>query len=293
MKRPWILPALISVVACASDTDGLVFPRPNPRASVSQVVGSTTLTLEYFRPQVRGQRIWGELVPFGQVWSTGFTEATTIRFSDPVKVNGHHVPAGNYSLLAIPNSDEWTIVLNKRCRNYGTFEYQAKDDVLRFEVKPKTLNLHTEWLTCEINPASRSSAYVDILWERLRVGFLVEVDVDTIVSSRMKRAMSHWEPDDWKLYSDAAQYYLDRGFELDQALAWADRSTRIQENPVNLSVKAKLLMELERTDLAMVLMERALRMAKSQNAFALQNSLQKTLDQWRQNPNSARNAQEN
>lgn len=264
------------------EPDGGIFPKLSPQASVSQTIGTTTVSLEYHRPQVRGRRIWGELVPFGQVWRTGANEATTIKFSDPVRVDGKPVPAGTYALFSIPGPEQWTLILNRRWRQFGAYEYQPKEDLIRFDVKAKVVKEHTEWLTYEVYPASRASAYVDLYWEKLRVSFRVDVDVDTMVTARMKRAMAKANESDWKIYADAAEYCVEQEKELTQALGWAEKSIKIQENPTNLSVKAHILRALGQPAQAQQVLEKALKVARAQNASgSVIGPIQYTLDQWK------------
>ena len=267
---------------CAAAPERELFPRLSPHATVSQTIGTTTLSLAYDRPAVRGRKVWGGLVPYGQIWRSGANWATTITFSDAVKVEGRAVPAGTYALFTVPGPEHWTIILNRRARQWGAFEYQPKDDVLRFEARTKLVKDHTEWLTYEVYPASRASAYVDLYWEKLRVSFLVEVDVDAQVAARLKRAMAQAKPGDWKLYADAAEYFLEQYRLLGQALGWADRSIAIQENPVNLGVKARLLRALGRPAEAVQALERALKVGRAQKASAaILGPLAQTLDAWR------------
>ena len=288
MKRSLVIALVAALVCLSGETDNSIFPKLSPRSTVSQTVGTTTVSVEYHRPQVRGRKIWGELVPYGQVWRTGANEATTIKFSDPVKVNGQPVPAGTYALFSIPGPEQWTLILNKRARQFGAFEYQPKDDLIRFVVKAKAVKEFSEWLTYEVYPASRSSAYVDLYWERLRVSFLVEVDVDSLVTARMRRAMARAGDRDWKIYADAAEYFVEQDRELAQALRWAEKSIQIQENPVNLSVKAHILRAISQPAQAYQTLERALKIARSQNAGpAVIGPIQSTLDLWKKQNNGA------
>lgn len=278
------VPMVLAVCCCLWAGGEDLFPKLSPKASVSQTIGTTTVTIEYHRPAVRGRKIWGELVPYGKVWRTGANEATTIRFSDPVRIGGRMVPAGTYALFTIPGPETWTVILNKRWKQFGAFDYRPEEDVVRLEVRPKVMKEHTEWLTYEIYPASRGSAYVDLYWERLRVDFLVDVDVDAIVSARMRRAMAAAGGKDWKLYADAAEYFYEQDRELTQALEWAERSVRIQENPRNLTIKAKLQKELGRTQEAFQTLERALNLARTQRAPAsVLQPIQDLWNQWRSN----------
>lgn len=286
MLRFWLY--LGCALLLRADGDSLLFPKLSPRATVTQTIGTTTVSIDYHRPAVRGRAVWGGLVPYGQVWRTGANEATTIRFSDPAKVNGQSVPAGTYALFTIPGPDSWTIILNKRWKQLGAFEYQPKEDLLRFEVRPKVLKEHTEYLTYDLQPASRASAYVDLYWEKLRISFLVDVDVDGMVSARLKRALAKAGDGDWKIFSEAAEYFLEQERDLAQALAWVERSLKIQENATNLYVKARLQRAVGQGPQAIQSADKALRLAKAQGAGpGVTGPIQQSLGQWRQGPSSS------
>ena len=257
-----------------------LFPQLSPRASVQQVIGTTVLSVTYHRPKVRGRAIWGSLVPYGQVWRTGANEATTISFSEPVKVQGHPVPAGTYALFSIPGPDQWTLILNKRAKQIGAWEYDPKLDLVRFDVKAKPV-LHTEWLTYEVYPGNAYTAYVDLYWEKIRVSFLVEVDVDEIVTKRMRKLMAS-RPNDWKIFAQAAEYCLEQEIHMGEALAWAERSIKIQEDPTNLFVKARLLHHAGKVSEAIQMAEKAIQMAKNRKASAaVLGPMEVTLAQWK------------
>jgi len=265
-----------------------IFPELSPEAVVSLTIGPTPITIEYHRPAVRGRSIWGALVPYGQVWVTGANEATRIRFPDPVKVNGTPVPAGTYALFTIPGQDLWTVILSRRARQSGAWEYQAQEDQLRFEVRPKAVSFQ-EWLTIEMTPSSRQSAYVDLFWEKIRVSFLVEVNVDALVGTRLKKAMAKAEPGDWKLYSDAAEYLLEKDDDLNQALAWADKAIAMDENPTDLLVKARVLHQLGRLEPARHLLKKAKALGKAQHSGpAVLGPIQAMLDLWKDVPPAPR-----
>lgn len=260
--------------------DGL-FPQRSPWASVQQTIGTTVIAIDYHRPSVRGRSIWGSLVPYGQVWRAGANQATTIRFSDTVRIQGQDVKAGTYSLFMIPRPDLWTVILNRRAKQWGAFEYDPRLDVLRFDVKPRT-SPHTDWLTYALDPTSDSTAYVQLFWEKVKVSFLVEVDVEAIVTTRMKKLFAQ-RPKDWRVYCEAAEYGLQQAVPLHQAILWADRSLAIQENPTNLAVKARLLHEAGQRFEAQALMEKALRLARTRKAPAsLTGPLEKDLANWKQ-----------
>jgi len=105
----------------------------SPNAAVNQTIGLTEVAITYGRPSVNDRVIFGELVPFGNVWRTGANESTVVTFSDDVLVEGEHVEAGTYSLYSIPEEDgRWTIIINDKL-SWGT-QYDPEYDLLRVEV---------------------------------------------------------------------------------------------------------------------------------------------------------------
>src|SRR5262252_1997340 len=114
----------------------LNIPRVSQRASVTQRVGLTDITIVYHRPALGGREIWGKTVPYGKVWRAGANENTVITFSDDVNVEGKPLPAGTYGLHTIPDKDEWTVIFSKNSTSWGSFSYDQKEDALRVVVKP-------------------------------------------------------------------------------------------------------------------------------------------------------------
>lgn len=101
--------------------------------TITQKVDSTTITVEYYRPSVRGRTIFGQLVPWGITWTPGANWATTLEVDRDVRIDGHPVPRGKYSVWMIPAAkpDPWTVVLNRSARRFHVMRPDAKDDELR------------------------------------------------------------------------------------------------------------------------------------------------------------------
>src|ERR1700760_3292640 len=100
--------------------EGLKLPEASPAASVSQTVGLTDITISYHRPAIGGRKIWGDLVPYGEVWRAGANENTTIKLSTPVKIGGKALAAGTYGLHMIPTAKSWTIIFNTLSVGWGS-----------------------------------------------------------------------------------------------------------------------------------------------------------------------------
>lgn len=256
----------------------LPVPRESPRASVSQVVGITRIAIEYHRPAVKGRTIWGELVPYDKVWRLGANEATTIEFSDPVKVAGREVPAGTYGFFAIPGKEKWTLILNKRSRQWGAFAYKTEEDVLRFAVTPETAPA-TEWMTFSLSPAGRNELRVEFAWEKVRLSFPVEVDVDRIVWARYDAALADPKAD-WDAYLTAANYALNQGQRLEDAMTWIDTSISKQASFWNYETKAKLLHRQGKTKEALPHLEKALALSRGKTPQGYQDALEKLKREW-------------
>ncbi len=154
--------------------------RVSPKASVSQTIGFTDISINYSRPGVKGRKIWGGLVPYNKVWRTGANEATKITFSKGIIINGKKLAAGSYSFFAIPEEKEWTLIFNKIVNQWGAFTYNELQDALRIKVKPVKNDFH-EWLlytfsNMNVQPTGKNnSAIINLMWDTLKVSFKVEV----------------------------------------------------------------------------------------------------------------------
>ena len=106
MKRS-ILLSLIMTLGIFSLNAQIRTPQPSPTSKIEQSVGLSTITVEYSRPGVKGRKVYGDLVTFGQPWRTGANQGTKLTFSDDVKINGKDIKKGKYSLFTIPGENEW------------------------------------------------------------------------------------------------------------------------------------------------------------------------------------------
>jgi hypothetical protein len=146
----------------------------SPPASATAKIGTTDITVKYSSPAVKGRKVWGELVPYGQVWRTGANEATTITFSNDVTVEGQKLTAGTYSLFTVPGDTEWTIVFNKTVKQWGAFKYDQAQDALRVKVKPVAAKAMNERMKIDVQPKGKGAGVVTIMWENVAVPFNVK-----------------------------------------------------------------------------------------------------------------------
>jgi Protein of unknown function (DUF2911) len=178
----------------------------NPRATISEEVGITSITIKYSRPDVnkREGKVWGDgnLVTYGfstsnfitnqntSPWRAGANECTVISFEHDVKVEGQPLKAGNYGLFMAMGADQVTIIFSKQTEAWGTFYYKPEDDVLRVNVKPAALDKSVEYLKYEFTEHKEKHCIIAMQWEKMSVPFKVEVDVDNIVLARLREELS-------------------------------------------------------------------------------------------------------
>lgn len=250
--------ALMAVAGAAlAQPPGLNLPRPSPNATVSQMVGVTKVSIQYSSPGVKGRKIWGDLVPYGEVWRTGANENTTITFSTPVKIGGKELPAGIYGLQTIPTEGDWTVIFSKDADEWGAFSYKPENDALRIQVKPQTMADSLERMAFTFEDTTDTSTKVVLRWEKLRVPFQIDVDTPTLAVNAAKEAVR------WQTPFQAANYCIQNNTCLDEAGRWLDASIALQENFANLRAKAMLLAKKNDTKGAATYGERALAAAKT------------------------------
>jgi len=230
---------LISARAYAQPA--LVLPEVSQRAEVKQRIGCTDVEIVYHSPYVGGRKIWGALVPYGQVWRAGANENTTISFTDDVSINGSALPAGTYGLHMIPDKEEWTIIFSKDHTSWGSFFYNKDEDALRVKVKPATREFQ-EWLDYNFTDRKATSSKVTLSWEKLKVSFTVAADVNAIALKHIREQLRSLPAFGWHGWEEAAHYCIENKTDYDEALKWINNSIKIEENFTNLAAKGQLLL---------------------------------------------------
>lgn len=279
-NRPSLqLPFALSLLLSASPVlaQQLDLPRPSPLAKVSQVVGLTDVSLEYSSPAVKGRKVFGTVVPLGQLWRTGANAATKITFSKDVQVADKPVPAGTYSLFSIPAQDSWTIILNKNANQGGTGQYKQDLDVLRFQVKPTTIPSR-ERLTFVFANTTESVTSLDLEWDTVRVSIPIKANTETQVAANIKGL----EEGSWRPYNSAARYLLENKKDYDQALKLVERSLSLREDWFNVWTKAQLLAAQGKAAAACPLAKKAQALGSpNPDGFFYSDDVKKALVEWK------------
>jgi hypothetical protein len=274
----------------------LDLPRGSQHAVVTQRIGITDITVNYHRPVVNKRKVWGGVVPYGQVWRAGANENTTIKFSDPVTIEGKPLPKGIYGLHMIPGENEWTVIFSTNSSSWGSFTYNQAEDALRVTVKPQTAEFH-EALTYDFNDVGPDSSTVTLLWEKVAVPFKVGVNTHEIVTQNLHNQLRGLVQYSWDGWDDPANYLLQEKVDLDEALKYSDKSIQNEERYDNFMTKSRILEALNRKEEATTARNKALTMAnavqmhtyarqlqndgKQAEAFAIfKENAKKNPDQW-------------
>ena len=254
--RKTLIGSLLVLLALPLAAQQLRLPRPSPNSTLTQTVGLTDITIKYSRPGVKGRQIWGALVPYGQVWRTGANEATTITFSDDVKVDGQPLPKGTYAFFTVPEKDQWTLVFNKQGEQWGAFNYDQTKDALRFQVAPQKAE-YREWMEFEIPEMNTDTAKIVLRWENVAVPFTVDTGSTDRAIAAAKKAISGLDNQRWQMPVNAADFALQNGH-MEEARMWIDQALALNENIRTLWLKARLQQKEGKTAEAKKTLEAAL-----------------------------------
>jgi hypothetical protein len=251
----------------------LDLPRPSQHAQITQRVGITDITISYHRPLVNGRKVWGGLVPYGQVWRAGANENTTIAFSTPVSIEGQALDKGTYGLHMLPTADQWTIIFSKNSTSWGSFTYDQKEDALRVTVKPQPTDMH-EALTYDFDDPQADSTLVTLRWEKIAVPVKVSVNTNDIVESSLQYQLRGLAQYTWMSWDDAANYLLTAKVDLPQALKYADSSIQNEDRYDNEMTKSKVLAAMNRNDDSAAAEKKALDLASPLQVHLFARQLQ-------------------
>lgn len=159
--------ALLLTTQTISFAQDAVEPRKSPMAMTNLLSGETYISIVYSQPHMRERKVFGGLVPYGELWRLGANEATQITLTSDVEIGGETLEKGTYTLFAIPEKGEWTIVFNSKLGQWGSYSYNSEFDVLR--VKAPVEETEDTWEAFTMNlEESQNGAMLSMTWEDTR-----------------------------------------------------------------------------------------------------------------------------
>lgn len=228
MKKSKLLNHVLAIAFFLMGTNAFAqikTPTPSPAGSTTSTVGLTDIEINYFRPQVKGRKIFGEgekyLQPYGTMWRAGANQGTTIKFSTDVKVGDTDLAAGEYLFLATPGKDTWTVYFYTDLKMGGALTAFKEENVAaRINITPIKLTVPVSTLSYQITDISEDSqkANIELSWENTSVKVPITVSFD----EQVMKAIAKGTTVNIGNYATAASYYLTTGKDLNQALEWMD-----------------------------------------------------------------------
>lgn len=281
MKKSIILTACLAMLVTLASAQ-IKTPQPSPTAKVSQEVGLSKVDLEYSRPSAKGRKIFGDLVPFGELWRTGANASSKITFGEDVKIGGTSVPKGTYALYTTPGERQWEVVFYKNTTYWGTpepAEYKMDDIAAKVTVPVVALKDAVESLTIAIDNLKNNGADVVISWENTKVAVPFTLDTDSKVMADIKTQM---EGPSANTYYSAARYYFEENKDLKQALAWVDQSlAKSGDKFWILRLKANIQAGLGMYKEAIATAEKSSDLAKKEGNADYQRMNAKSIEEWK------------
>jgi hypothetical protein len=278
MKK--VILAFVASFTIGASYSQLNLPNASPDAAFKQQVGFVDIDVKYSRPSARGRAIFGSLVPYGELWRTGASDATTVHFSDSVRLNGNVVQAGIYSLFSIPGENEWTIILNKDAEMHGTSEYTQDQDLIRFAVKPEKSARFYETFTIEINDVTKDAGSLFLIWENTQVKIPIQSFADKKVMMEINERINVKKEDRPSLFYHSSLYYFNNNKDLKQAYAWIQVATGKSQDAGYLQLQAKIEAALGNYPAAIKSLKGSTEMAKTKKLDQIVVANDKLLEEW-------------
>ncbi|MFY0712743.1 DUF2911 domain-containing protein [Seonamhaeicola sp. NFXS20] len=203
-------------------------PQPSPTAKLEQKVGLTDITIEYSRPGVKGRKVFGGLVPYGEIWRTGANKNTIITFNTNATIDGQTLKAGSYAIFTKPGEESWEVYFYKDTNNWGApKEWDETKVALKTTVKSYPVPFNVETFAIDINNISNNGGHLEFIWEKTYVAVPFTVPTDEGVLASINEVMSGPSVND---YYAAATYYLESNKNIEKAMEWIDKAVEMTKD---------------------------------------------------------------
>lgn len=239
MKKRYLLAFLVAgFMFTQASAQQLKTPTPSPLTTIKQEFALSSIEVNYSRPNANGRKIYGGLVPYGNVWRTGANASTVVTFSEDVSVNGKALKAGKYSVYSVPGEKVWKVMFNSDLTLGGNVaNYKKETEVLAVEVAPEKTADYAASFTIQFADVKATSTIMEIVWENTKVPLKITADIDSKIMNSIDAAMNK----DTKPYFQAASYYYENDKDLGKALEWVNKAIAQNQNAFWMyALKAKI-----------------------------------------------------
>lgn len=281
MKRIYIH-LFLSLFAISFSNAQIRTPEASPAQKLIQTVGISEITIEYSRPSVKNRVVFGDLVPYNELWRTGANWNTKISFDTPITVGGVKLNPGTYALYSIPNSFEWEIIFYKDADNWG-LPTEWKEDLVavRLKVQVRTLPINFETFTIGFDSVMYNSTNLQIIWEKTYVNIPLHIDTDAMVNASIEETLKGPSASD---FYAAAVYYLETDKDMNQAKDWINSAIERMGDDAEYFVyrqQALIYAKLGNKKEAIKAAEKSLKLAEKAGNRDYIRLNEKSLESWR------------
>lgn len=255
-------------------------PQLSPRANVEQTVGLTNFELDYSRPSVRERKIFGELLPYGEMWRTGANKNTMLTFDTDIKFGGNDVKAGTYAIFVTVNKDSWDIYLYSDTENWGTPEKWDEEKVIsKVTVPVEDAASTVETFTISFNDLGTESFNLVFSWSKVMLQVPIELPTKELTEASIINTMNG--PSDRDYYG-AASYYLSSGEKLEEALEYIKKAVDLRGEEAYWYLRKQALIEFElgQVKAAIETAEKSLASAEKAGNDGYVNMNKKSIEEW-------------
>lgn len=232
---------LLLALVCSTGFSQVRTPQSSPKASITQVVGLTDVTIDYSRPSAKGRTVFGDLVPFGKLWRTGANANSIITFSDDVMIDGKTLKKGKYAIFTVPKADNWEVIFYTDTNNWGLPETLEESKVaLRTTAKAQTLSNKVETFTIAMNHLDNNFGLLEISWEKTLVAVKIEVPTNKTAMASIESALNGPSAAD---YYAAGTYYFQSNGDMKKALEYVDKALSMNPNKPFWQLRQKSLIQ--------------------------------------------------
>ncbi|MBU0942244.1 MAG: DUF2911 domain-containing protein [Bacteroidetes bacterium] len=244
MKK--ILLALVIIITQFTLEAQVKTPQASPKSVINQVVGLTDVEVVYSRPSAKGRAVFGNLVPFGQLWRTGANENTTVSFSDDVMIDGKTLKKGKYALYTIPSIQSWEVIFYTATDNWGNpAEFKEANVALRTTVKEEALQKAVDTFTIGFSALTNNSANLEISWENSYAAIKFEVPTQKIAIASIEKVLAGPSAAD---YFGSAQYFLQSNGDITKARTYIDKALELSADKPFYYLRLKSLIQAKQGD---------------------------------------------
>ncbi|APG59427.1 DUF2911 domain-containing protein [Christiangramia salexigens] len=275
--------SVLILFCCTFVTAQVQSPAPSPFAKMDQKVGLTDVSVEYSRPGMKGRTIFGDLIPYGEIWRTGANANTIISFSDDVKVGGKELKKGSYSLYTIPNKESWDVLFYSSTDNWGVPQnWDEAKIAAKISAQVKELPSKVESFTIQFSDLANNSANMELAWSNKKVIVPISVPTESKTMASIEKTMNGPAAND---YYAAATYFHDTGKDLEQAHKWITKATEIAGEDAFWMLRRKSLIEADmgKTQMAIASAKRSLASAQKANNADYVKMNKESIEKWEGN----------